>query len=483
MYDILILGAGVSGCACARELSRYDASLLVVDKEDDVGMGTSKANSAIVHAGYDCAPGTLMARLNVEGNALMGPLARDLDIPFRRNGSLVVCTEPGQRPRLEALLAQGVQNGVEGLRILEREELSALEPHLSPRVCAALYAPSAGILCPFTLVVALAENAFENGAEFRLGTAVETLRREDGHFVAETSRGPIRARAVVNAAGVYADRFHNLFASKKLHITPRRGDYCILDKAAGPLVERTIFPLPGRLGKGILVAPTIHGNTLLGPTAVDVSDPEATNTTAQGLETLLSQAAQTVPDLPLGEVITSFAGLRAHEDGHEFVIGPLPEASGFFDCAGIESPGLTSSPAVGKLVAELVSRHLGLKEKPGFRPTRQGILHPRSLSPAQYADLVRREPAYGHVICRCETVTEGEILDAIRRPLGARSLDGVKRRVWAGMGRCQGGFCTPRVAELLARELGLPLSQITKCGPGSPLVLGAEDEPGEEAER
>lgn len=472
VYDILIIGAGVTGCACARELSRYEAKILVIDKEEDVCSGTSKANSAIVHAGYDATPGSLMAKLNVEGNTLMGHLAQELDIPFRRNGSFVICFSEEDRPGLDKLLAQGRANGVPDLRIVEHDELLEMEPNLSDEIVAALYAPTAGIICPFILTLAMAENANVNGVDFRFNTTATSIRRLNGHFVVDTDQGSIETRAVINAAGVYSDKFHNLFAEKKLHITPRRGDYCLLDKAASGIVDKTIFPLPSKYGKGILVAPTINGNTLMGPTAIDVDDPEATNTTAEGIESLLAQAARSVKSLPTRQIITSFAGLRAHEDGHEFVIGELPEAPGFFDCAGIESPGLTSSPAVGRMVAGEVSAKLGLAKKSQFISTRKGILDPKKLSPAEYASLIQKEPAYGQVICRCETVTEGEIIDAIRRPLGAKSVDAVRRRTRAGMGRCQGGFCTPRVMEILAREWKVPMASITKFGPGSELTVG-----------
>ena len=472
MYDILIIGAGVSGCSCARELSRYDAKILVIDKEEDVCTGTSKANSAIVHAGYDAKPGSLMAKLNVEGNTLMGQLAEDLDIPFRRNGSFVICFSDEDRPGLQKLLDQGHANGVPELRIVEQDELRKMEPNLSDEIVAALYAPTAGIICPFTLTIALAENANVNGVEFQFNTAAGNIQKVGDHFVVETTQGPIETKAIVNAAGVYSDKFHNLFGARKLHIIPRRGDYCLLDKTTGDLVDKTIFPLPSKFGKGILVAPTIHGNTIVGPTAIDIDDPEGTNTTGAGIESLTTQAARSVKSLPIRQVITSFAGLRAHEDGHEFVIGEIPEMPGFFDCAAIESPGLTSSPAIGKMVAEEVSTKLGLAKKASWNGKRKGVLDPKKLSREEYTALIKKEPAYGNVICRCETVTEGEILDAIHRPLGARSLDGVKRRTRAGMGRCQGGFCSPRVMEILAREWKVPLSSITKFGPGSELIVG-----------
>ena len=473
MYDVIIVGAGVSGAASARELSRCAARVCVLEKEEDVCCGTSKANSAIVHAGYDAAPGSLMAKLNVRGNALMGDLAKDLDIPFRRIGSLVVCLSEEDMPGLQALYDRGQANGVPDLRIIYHDELLQMEPNLSEETYAALYAPTAGIVCPFGLNIALAENAAMNGVEFHFDTEVQSLeRRQGGGWILHTSQGSYETRLVVNAAGVYADSLHNMISSGKIHITPRRGDYCLLDKTTGSHVNHTIFPLPGKYGKGILVSPTIHGNLLLGPTAIDVADPEATNTTADGLAQVLENAGRYVKEIPYKNVITSFAGLRAHEDGHEFIIGEVPGAENFIDCAGIESPGLTSSPAIGEMVAEIVRAKLELSEKEHFISRRKGIMNPTQLPDGERQEWIRRHPAYGHIVCRCEHISEGEILDAIHRPLGARSLDGVKRRVRAGMGRCQGGFCSPRVMELLSRELDIPLEQITKRGGTSTLLCG-----------
>lgn len=473
MYDVIIIGAGVSGAASARELSRCAARVCVLEKEEDVCCGTSKANSAIVHAGYDAAPGSLMAKLNVRGNALMGDLAKELDIPFRRIGSLVVCLSEEDMPNLQALYDRGQANGVPDFRIIYHDELLQMEPNLSEETYAALYAPTAGIVCPFGLNIALAENAAMNGVEFHFDTEVQSLeRRQGGGWILHTSQGSYETRLVVNAAGVYADSLHNMISSGKIHITPRRGDYCLLDKTTGSHVNHTIFPLPGKYGKGILVSPTIHGNLLLGPTAIDVADPEATNTTADGLAQVLENAGRYVKEIPYKNVITSFAGLRAHEDGHEFIIGEVPGAENFIDCAGIESPGLTSSPAIGEMVAEIVRAKLELSEKEHFISRRKGIMNPTQLPDGERQEWIRRHPAYGHIVCRCEHISEGEILDAIHRPLGARSLDGVKRRVRAGMGRCQGGFCSPRVMELLSRELDIPLEQITKRGGASTLLCG-----------
>ena len=473
MYDVIIIGAGVSGAASARELSRCAARVCVLEKEEDVCCGTSKANSAIVHAGYDAVPGSLMAKLNVRGNALMGDLAKDLDIPFRRIGSLVVCLSEEDMPGLQALYDRGQANGVPDLRIIYHDELLQMEPNLSEETYAALYAPTAGIVCPFGLNIALAENAAMNGVEFHFDTEVQSLERmQGGGWILHTSQGSYETRLVVNAAGVYADSLHNMISSGKIHITPRRGDYCLLDKTTGSHVNHTIFPLPGKYGKGILVSPTIHGNLLLGPTAIDVADPEATNTTADGLAQVLENAGRYVKEIPYKNVITSFAGLRAHEDGHEFIIGEVPGAENFIDCAGIESPGLTSSPAIGEMVAEIVRAKLELSEKEHFISRRKGIMNPTQLPDGERQEWIRRHPAYGHIVCRCEHISEGEILDAIHRPLGARSLEGVKRRVRAGMGRCQGGFCSPRVMELLSRELDIPLEQITKRGGASTLLCG-----------
>ena len=354
MYDVIIIGAGVCGAAVARELSRYRVNACVLEKEEDVCCGTSKANSGIVHAGYDAEPGTLKARLNVQGNKLMERLSEELDFPFKRNGSLVICRDEEGMPALRRLYDKGIKNGVPDLKILDREEMLEMEPNVAEDVYAALYAPTAGIVCPFSLNIALAENAYMNGIDFRFDTEVQEIVRIEKGYEIHTDNGTFQARYIVNAAGVYADKFHNMVSGKKIHITPRRGDYCLLDKNAGSHVGRTIFTLPTKYGKGVLVTPTVHGNLLVGPTAIDVEDKEGTNTTAAGLDEVISKAGQSVRDLPMRQVITSFAGLRAHEDGDEFIIGEPEDAQGFSDCAGIESPGLTSAPAIGKMAAGIL---------------------------------------------------------------------------------------------------------------------------------
>ena len=470
VYDVIIIGAGVSGCAIARELSRKKAKILVVEREEDVCCGTSKANSAIVHAGYDAKHGSLMAKLNVEGSRMMPKLAEDLDIPYIVNGSLVVMMNEEDRPNLMKLYENGIANGVDTIRIIEKEELRAMEPNISDDAVAALYAPTGAIICPFILNIAMAENAAKNGVEFRFDSEVTGVTPVEGGWKVSTVQGDFETKVVVNAAGLYSDKIHNMVTEEKMTIIPRRGDYFLLDHSTEGFVSRTIFQLPGKLGKGVLVAPTVHGNTIVGPTAIDIEDKDNTGTTQAGLDDVRAKCGTAVKNLPLRQTITSFAGLRAHEARHEFFIGEV--VPGFVDCAAIESPGLSSSPAIGVMVADLVNGILHLEENPEFDGTRKGILNPKTLSREEYTKLIQENPAYGNVICRCETITEGEIIDAIHRTPGARSLDGVKRRVRAGMGRCQGGFCSPKVMEILARELGVPMSQITKCGQDSKLIVG-----------
>lgn len=472
MYDVIIIGAGVSGSASARELSRYKLNVCVLEREEDVCCGTSKANSGIVHAGFDAANGSLMAKLNVRGNQMMEQLSKDLDFAFKKNGSLVVCLSEDDMPRLQELYDRGVANGVKKLSILNRSQLKELEPNISDEAYAALYAPTAGIVCPFNLNIALAENACINGVEFKFNTEVQDLKKAGDIWEVHTSQGVFRTKCVVNAAGVYADKFHNMVSEDKIHITPRRGDYCLLDKTAGDHVSHTIFSLPGKFGKGILVSPTVHDNLLIGPTALDIEDKEGTNTTREGLDEVIGKAGMNVKDIPMRKVITSFAGLRAHEDAHEFIIRELPGAEGFIDCAGIESPGLTSCPAIGEMVSGIIRDKLNPEENPDFIATRKGVLAPETLSKEERIALIKENPAYGNIICRCEMITEGEILDAIHRPLGAKSLDGVKRRTRAGMGRCQSGFCSPRTMEILAKELNMDMFDITKSGGNSNIIVG-----------
>ena len=481
MYDVAIIGAGVVGSAIARELSKYNVKACVIERDDDVCTGTSKANSAIVHAGFDATPGTLKARLNVRGNEMMDELSKELDFPFKRNGSLVVRTKEQPGAELEKLLEKGKANGVSGLKILGRDELDKMVKNLADDVVEALYAPTGAIVCPFHLTIALAENANMNGVEFFFNTEVKQIEKGKDFFriSAITDRkdnNTIETRTVVNAAGVYADVINNMISNEKIHIMARKGEYMLLDKTAGAHVSHTIFQLPSKKGKGVLVTPTVHGNLLVGPTADDVDDKEGVNTTADGLNSLYATSELSVKDIPFRAVITSFAGLRAHEDGEDFIIGEAKDVDGFYNAAGIESPGLSSAPAIGEMIAGLIANKLNLRKNENFIGIRKGILNPNTLSIEERNKLIKAKPEYGNIICRCEMITEGEIIDAILRPLGARSLDGIKRRTRAGMGRCQAGFCLPRTMEILERELHMSMFDITKNTGDSKFIFGYNKE-------
>jgi len=487
-YDVIVIGAGVSGCGIARELSKGERRVAVLERALDVCEGTSKANSGIVHAGHDAIPGTLKAKLNVLGNAGMETLSKELDFPFKRNGSLVLCFDEEGLPALEELKERGRQNGVPGLEILTKEQVLSMEPNLSQEIVAALYAPTGGIVCPFGLTIAFAENAAENGVEFYLGhevTAIFPEMGETGKPLYRITAGgeEFEASVVVNAAGVYADVIHNMVSEKKMQITARRGEYCLMDKNVGNLVTSTIFQLPSKMGKGILVTPTVHGNLLVGPTAENLEDKEGVYTTAEGIEKVLKMGARSAKQVSGRQVITGFAGLRAHlgeeqSKYSDFVIEQVQDAPGFFDVAGIESPGLTCAPALAEYVADLVQRYAPVPEKKDFKARRKGISSMALASDEEKKRLIAENPAYANVICRCELVTEAEIVEAIHRPVGATTLDGIKRRTRAGMGRCQAGFCSPKTLEILARELSVDQSEIKKSGADSVILTGFTKEGG-----
>ena len=460
-YDVVIIGGGVTGCAAARELSRYDLDIAVLERESDVCEGTSKANSAIIHAGFDAVPGTMKARFNAEGNKLMDSVSEELDIPFKRNGAMVVCWQESETEKLKTLYDRGIANGIGGLRILTGDQAREIEPSLSRDVFAALYAPTSGIVCPFEMTIAYAENAFENGVDFSFLTEVTGISRSDSGFVINTSKGEYYSKTVINCAGVYADKVHAMLEEPDFSITPRKGEYMLLDKSVGTLVSNTIFQAPTKMGKGVLVSPTVHGNLIVGPTAEDIEDKEDVSTTREGLAAVKTVSARSVSDIPYGKVITSFSGLRAASDTGDFIIN---DNDGFIDAAGIESPGLSSAPAIALYIAELVHTRLSPPKKDDFNPRRHGIPKLAQLDNEERARLIEERPDYGQIVCRCEQISEGEILDSIRRPLGAKTLDGVKRRVRAGMGRCQAGFCSPRVIELLADELGISPWEVKKNG-------------------
>lgn len=474
MKDVIIIGGGVVGCSVARELSRFDADILLLERGNDVSVGTSKANSGIVHGGYDAKPGTLKAKFNVAGNAMFDALARELDFPFKRNGSMVLCFDKADIGKLLELKEQGVKNGVQGLYVLEGyEAVKAMEPYVSENVVAALVVPNGGIVSPYEMTIAYAENAATNGVEFRFGSEVTAIDKIDGGLQVTCADGfTAQAKYVVNAAGVYADVINNMISPDKMHITARKGDYELLDKTCGYMASHTLFQMPTKMGKGVLVTPTCHGNILVGPTATDVTDKDDVATTPEELASAFDRALLTMPSLNRRNIITQFSGLRAHLDTDDFVIGESAAVKGLYNVAGIESPGLSSAPAIAVHVAEEIAQKLSLGKNANFVAERKGIPHFATLSDEERQKLVAENPLYGRIVCRCETVTEGEIVEAIRRKPGAVDMDGVKRRTRQGMGRCQAGFCTPRVMEILSRELGVPMTEVTKRGGNSQFVIG-----------
>ncbi len=471
IYDVVIIGGGVIGAAIARRLSRFESSVLLLEKESDVAMGASRANSGIVHAGFDPLPGSSKARLNVRGNQLMEELCLDLNVPFKRTGSLVVGYSPEDLKTLEVLLARGKTNGVQGLRILNQAELMKMEPNLSPDARYALHAPQAGIVCPYTLTIALAENAVQNGAELRCETMALGIESEKGRVSGvKTSQGLIRCRWVVNAAGIWSDEVANWAGSTSFTILPYRGEYCILDKKQGDLVRQVLFPIPGARTKGILVTPTVSGNILLGPNRTLAQNREDYATSSEGINEVLTGARNLVPGIRNQDIIASFVGIRAVSDNGEFIIGPT-ELKGFINVAGIQSPGLTAAPAIAELVTDILQEEgLKLNPKPNYIPQRAGVFRFARASREERRFQIDKDKTFGEIICRCETVTAGEIAGAIHGTIGARTLDSVKRRTRAGMGRCQGGFCSHRVTKIIAAELNLLIDQVTKNGPGSELV-------------
>lgn len=486
MYDVAIIGGGIIGCAVARCLSRYNLKAVLLEKENDIAMGTTRANSAIVHAGFDAKPGTYKSRFNVLGNSMFESLCSELDVPFKKIGSLVLAFNEDEVNTLLKLYNQGMINCVPSLEILNREELLKIEPNLGDEVLAALHAPTGGIVGPWELAIAMAENAAENGVEFRLSSCVTEINRierieaekaeksektENGFHI-RTSRGEVDARLVVNCSGVYADMVNDMVCAHSFEIHPRKGEYDVFDKCAGKLVNHVIFQCPTEKGKGALVTPTVHGNLMIGPNAEDISDKEDVSTTPSGLDFIRKTAARSVKGIPHSVTITNFAGLRARSGREDFIIEEAADINGFFNVAGIESPGLTAAPAIAEFITSMLLKKLGNPApKKDYCGKRSHIVF-HELSDDEKNDLIRENPLYGRVICRCEWITEGEIVDCIRGNVGATTVDGVKRRVRPGTGRCQGGFCGPRVMEILARELGIDLLDIIKDRKGSSILTG-----------
>lgn len=482
MKKIAVIGAGVVGSAVARSLTRYQFEVSVFEKAADVADGTSKANSGIVHSGHDAQPGSLKARFNRLGNEMYGALCAELSVPYKNNGTLVLAFNDDQLARVDELVAQAAVNEIKGVRAIGRDELLAMEPELNTAAVGALYAPTGGIVSPYELTIALAENAATNGAVFHLGCEVTDIEAVEGGFLLTAGGKQQRFDAVVNCAGLYADRINNMICSKKYTITPRKGEYVILDRRNEGRVKAAIFQLPHKLAtghtKGIVIAPTADGTIMLGPTADDMPEKDMLENTASGFKAVLEGAALSWPGFPRGDIIGGFAGLRAHPADNDFVIGET-EVDGFYNCLGIESPGLTSAPAIGDYIAELLEAKFGAPQNGSFCGRRALPKPFRDMNDAERADAIKNDPQYGNIVCRCETVTEAEVRAAIRAPLGAKTLDGVKRRTRAGMGRCQSGFCCTRVMEILCEELGCSMLDITKDGKGSELIESRLFEGGE----
>ena len=470
MFDAIIIGAGVTGTSVAYQLSKKKGNFLVLEKNEDVCTETSKANSAICHGGYDAKPGTMKAKMNVKGNHMMEEEAKKLSFPYKKIGTLVLCHSEEDMPKLQALYDQGIENGVSGMEIINREQILEMEPNITDDVVAALYAKEAGIVDPFLMNIAFAEVSNINGVDYKFNEKVVKTEKKDDYWLVTTENNTYETKAIVNAAGVYADEIHNQVSDEKFEIKARRGEYLLLDKDTKGFVNHVMFNLPTEKGKGILVTLTIDENTLVGPTSDFIDDKHDRRSTREHIEEVVEKSNHTVKNVPVRMVITSFSGNRAHEKGGDFIL--KESLDGFFDCVGIESPGLTSAPAIGEYMANLVNEKLNLEENKDFTYDRKPTPKTSELSLEEHDKLIKKDNRYGKIICRCESITEGEIVDAINRPLGAKTVDGVKRRVRATAGRCQGGFCLPRVMEIIARETGVNYDDVVKNGKDSYYIKG-----------
>ena len=474
MFDIAIVGAGVIGSMTARELAKYQVSVCVLEKESDVACGASKANSGIVHGGFDPEPDTLKAKLNVEGVEKLFAVAEQLHAPIKRNGSIVCAFNEEEKGSLKALFDRGVENGVSGMRLLTGDEIRALEPALSPNVTMALHVPTAGIVCPYELTIAAMGNAMDNGVTLKTNFELVSIVKEGEAFVLTSSDGrTVRASYVINCAGCYADKVARMVGDESFTIIPRAGEYMLLDKTEGSRVSHTIFQMPSKEGKGILVSPTVDGNLLTGPTACVVDSPDVTQTTPEGLNMVERLASKSVPSVNFRSVITSFSGVRSSEKHGDFIIRESSVMPRFINVAAIDSPGLTSCVAIAEYTVERLKEcSMSLVENPTFNGVREDPHAFRKMSDEEKDAYIRKRPAYGKIVCRCEGVSEGEIRDAIRRNPKAVDIDGVKRRTRSGMGRCQGGFCGPYVMKLLAEENDVSKESVTKNGSGSSMIVG-----------
>ena len=471
MFEFAVIGAGVVGGMLARELTKYTNSTCILERGSDVSLGATRANSAIVHAGFDAKEGSLKALLNVRGSKMMAKVCHDLGVKYKNNGSLVVGFNEEDEKTLQELCDRGIKNGVDGVRVIYRDEILTLEPNIGNTVTVALYAPTGAIVCPYELCMASVGNAMDNGATLKLNFEVKSIEAIDGGYRVHSDNDFVDAKCVINCAGLYSDEIARMVGDDSFSVSPRRGEYMLLGREVGAHISHTVFRCPSKMGKGVLVSPTVDGNLLVGPTAENILDKEDTKTTAEGLAKVRALAGEQVDRIDFSKVITSFTGLRAVGSTGDFIIN-MPSCD-FVNVAGVESPGLSSAPAIADYVVELL-RDAGyqLNTRDDFDGTRRPIHFFSSLSTEEKNELIKERPEYAHVICRCETVTEGEIIDAIRTNPKPTDVDGVKRRTRASMGRCQGGFCTPYIIELLAEEMGVDYTEVTKFGGNSKINFG-----------
>ena len=473
MKEVVIIGAGVVGCSIARELSKYKLDICLVDKNSDIAEGISKGNSGIVHAGYNEKEGTLKAELNIQGNLLFDNLANKLDFPFKRNGALILAFSKDEMKRVNELKENGDKLGVPGLEVLGKEQVLSLEPNINNNVLGALHAKSSAIVSPYEMTIALGENAVENGVEFKLGHKVKDIIKEENSYKIEfEDKKSIEAKIIINASGLYGAYLSNLINKEKYEIKPVKGEYCLFDKVSGAICNKTLFQVPSKLSKGILITPTVDGNLLLGPNA---KSDKSIGTSREGIDEIIQKGSKTIENLPLVRILTSFSGIRPKTDNEDFIIRNSEDNPNFINVIGIDSPGLSAAPAIGKYVVKIVSSLVNLKEKDNFKNERKNIIRFSNLSIEEKNKLIKENPSYGKMVCKCELITEGEIIDSIKRPLGATTVDGVKRRTRAMMGGCQGVGCMLTIANILSRELSIDISDIKKNNDTSVVVGYKED--------
>ena len=460
MKDVVIIGAGVIGCSIAREISKYKLDVMVIDKNIDVAEGVSKANSGIIHAGYNEKEGTLKARLNIRGNEMLDDLSKALDFKFKRNGALILAFDENEINRINSLKENGEKLGIDGLEIIDKEEILKLEPNINEDVLKALHAKTSGIVSPYEMTIAFGENAAENGVNFKLGhSVINIIKFSNGYELELESTEIIKTKIVINASGLNGAILNNIISNNKYEIKPVKGEYCLFDKIAGTMCNKTLFQIPSNLGKGVLITPTVEGNLLLGPNA---KVNESVRTSREGIDEIIKKSKKTIQELPFNRVLNTFSGLRPKVDGEDFIIEEVKDAKNFINVIGIDSPGLTAAPAIGEYVVDLIKSKIDLLKKDDFKSIRKGITRFNELDLASKNFLIANDPSYGKMVCKCELVTEGEIIEAINRPLGAKTIDGVKRRTRAMMGGCQGIGCMITIGNILCNELGIDMSKVNK---------------------